>query len=45
MYIPKHFLTTDQKEIMAFMQRYNFGTLVTVEEDVPAATHLPFLIE
>jgi len=45
MYIPKHYLSTDQKEITAFMQRYNFGTLITAEENIPTATHLPFLTE
>lgn len=45
MYIPRHFRSTDQKEITAFMQRFNFGTLITAEDNIPTATHLPFLIE
>src|ERR1700754_1430681 len=45
MYIP-HFNTfTDGQEIMAFMQRYSFATIVTAVNGVPEATHLPFLVK
>lgn len=45
MYIPKHNLETDKKEILDFIKRFNFGTIVTLKDNFPNATHLPFLIE
>ena len=45
MYIPKFFLEDDEEKILAFMREYNFAALVTAENDFPAATHLPFIIE
>jgi transcriptional regulator len=44
MYIPKFNLTTDRDEIVAFMQRYSFATIISIKDDVPVATHLPFLV-
>ena len=44
MYIPKHFLQTDQKAIIQFMQKYSFATVVSCEQDKPFATHLPVLV-
>jgi transcriptional regulator len=44
MYIPKQFLITDQQEAVSFMQRYSFATIVTVNNGVPTATHLPFVV-
>jgi transcriptional regulator len=44
MYIPKQFLITDQQEAVSFMQRYSFATIVTVNNAVPTATHLPFVV-
>jgi len=43
MYIPKHFAETDQKTLIAFIREFNFATLVTASNDVPFATHLPFI--
>jgi transcriptional regulator len=45
MYIPKSNLLTDQEEAVAFMERFSFGTIVTSKDNVPTATHLPFLVE
>lgn len=45
MYIPKINLETDQDEIIDFMKRFSFGTIVTSKNNVPTATHLPFSIE
>ncbi|OUJ70845.1 FMN-binding negative transcriptional regulator [Hymenobacter crusticola] len=42
MYIPAEFLLTDQAEALAFMQRYNFATLISVDQGLPVASHLPF---
>jgi transcriptional regulator len=45
MYTPKNYLMTDEHEAISFMQRYSFATIVSVINNVPEATHLPFLIE
>jgi transcriptional regulator len=45
MYIPKQYLITDQQEAVSFMQRYSFATIVTVTNNIPTATHLPFIVE
>ncbi|HEV7350187.1 FMN-binding negative transcriptional regulator [Telluribacter sp.] len=44
MYIPKIFAATDQQEILSFMQEHSFATLITATDNVPTATHLPFVI-
>jgi transcriptional regulator len=44
MYTPKHFELTNTSEAVAFMQRYSFATLINVIDDLPVATHLPFVI-
>ena len=44
MYTPSFNSLTDRKEIIAFMQRYSFATIVTVIDDLPFASHLPFLV-
>jgi transcriptional regulator len=45
MYIPSFNSFTDKQEIIAFMQWYSFATIVTVVDDIPVATHLPFLVK
>lgn len=45
MYIPSQFLETDQEEIIAFMKRFSFATLITAKDELPVATHLPFLVK
>ena len=35
----------DKQEIIAFMRRYSFATIVTMVNDKPFATHLPFLVK
>lgn len=44
MYIPKNNLQTDKKQIVEFIQRFSFGTIITVKDNLPIATHLPFLV-
>ena len=44
MYIPKINLTTDKDEIVAFMKRFSFATIITSKDNLPIATHLPFLV-
>jgi transcriptional regulator len=45
MYTPKHFQLNNEQEAISFMQRYSFATIVTATNNVPFATHLPFLVE
>ncbi|HLM00384.1 MAG TPA: FMN-binding negative transcriptional regulator [Pyrinomonadaceae bacterium] len=45
MYIPSFFAETDEENLLAFMREFNFAALVTAENDLPAATHLPFIVE
>ncbi|MEZ5346319.1 MAG: FMN-binding negative transcriptional regulator [Pyrinomonadaceae bacterium] len=45
MYIPEFFREEDEETLIAFMREFNFATVVTAENEVPTATHLPFIIE
>jgi transcriptional regulator len=45
MYIPDHFAHQGIAEPLAFMQKFNFATIVTWVEGMPFATHLPFVVE
>jgi transcriptional regulator len=45
MYIPSFNTFTDKQEVIAFMQRYSFATIITIANDIPVATHLPFLVK
>ena len=45
MYSPKHYITEDRAFLLEFMRRYNFATLVTSKNELPFATHLPFIVE
>lgn len=44
MYIPKTNLMTDQSEMVSFMKQFSFATIVTVKDNLPIATHLPFIV-
>jgi transcriptional regulator len=44
MYIPKINAATDKDEVIAFMKQFSFATIVTAKDNVPIATHLPFLV-
>jgi len=44
MYIPNSNLLTDKTEIVEFMKRFSFATIVTAKDGLPIATHLPFLV-
>jgi len=44
MYIPNHYKADNKEDTLAFMQRFNFATIVTSVNEVPIATHLPFVI-
>ncbi|MGL4631565.1 MAG: FMN-binding negative transcriptional regulator [Leadbetterella sp.] len=45
MYIPKINLTTDKAEIVTIMKQFSFATLITAKNELPIATHLPFVVE
>jgi transcriptional regulator len=45
MYIPSFNTFPDKQEVISFMQKYSFGTIVTSVNNLPVATHLPFLID
>ncbi|OMP78882.1 FMN-binding negative transcriptional regulator [[Flexibacter] sp. ATCC 35208] len=45
MYIPHDNLMDNPAEILSFIQRYSFGTMITNIEGIPVATHLPFHAE
>jgi transcriptional regulator len=45
MYIPKHFEQTDDRTLWEFIDEHSFGTLLTVTEGQPFASHLPFLVD
>lgn len=44
MYIPKLNLMTDKTEAVKFMKRFSFATIISAKDNLPVATHLPFLI-
>lgn len=44
MYIPKVNLATDKAEIIEFMKRFSFATIITSKDNFPTATHLPFVV-
>lgn len=43
MYVPEPFNITDQEEIFRFLKAHPFAMLVQNGDNVPIATHLPFL--
>ena len=45
MYIPKHFHEDNIDVLHAFMQEHSFATLVTQQDGIPLASHLPFLLD
>jgi len=36
---------TDGTEVLTFMQQYSFATIVSIQNNLPVATHLPFVIK
>ncbi|NDC77554.1 MAG: FMN-binding negative transcriptional regulator [Chitinophagia bacterium] len=45
MYIPAFNRVTDDDEVVDFMRRYAFATIVTAKDGLPTATHLPFSVD
>jgi len=44
MYVPEHFIDADLTRQIALVRDNNFGTLVSNMDEVPVASHIPFLI-
>lgn len=44
MYTLKHYKNENIDEAIQFIERFNFGVIVSSESDKPIATHLPFVI-
>src|SRR5215207_9813322 len=44
MYIPKINLETNRQKIIAFMKQFGFATIITARDNIPRATHLPFVV-
>src|SRR5436190_16527809 len=44
-YIPAHFREDDRTTLHDLIRRYSFATLTTVCDNVPFASHLPFLLD
>lgn len=44
MYIPAINRFNDKSEIVEFMRKFSFATIITNKENLPIATHLPFII-
>lgn len=45
MYIPPYFAETNPQQLLAFMQEFPFALLVSAQNNIPTATHLPFVAE
>ncbi|RYZ96353.1 MAG: FMN-binding negative transcriptional regulator [Sphingobacteriaceae bacterium] len=44
MYISKNYLMSNEQDAISFMQRYSFATIISVINNTPEATHIPFMI-
>ncbi|MGG1660042.1 FMN-binding negative transcriptional regulator [Brevibacillus sp. NRS-1366] len=45
MYVPRYYAVTEKEEMVAFMQNYPFGLIITSNEGQPVATHIPLEVE
>ncbi|QQL51149.1 FMN-binding negative transcriptional regulator [Mucilaginibacter ginkgonis] len=44
MYVPHQFRAEDQNEAIEFIKRFSFGILVSTQNSLPIATHIPFVV-
>ena len=44
MWIPEDNEMNNRAEILDFMKRFSFATIITSKDNIPTATHLPFLV-
>lgn len=45
MFVPNTFKFQDRNEQIAFMKQYSFATIITIKDNIPIATQLPFVID
>ncbi|TWI85803.1 PaiB family negative transcriptional regulator [Lacibacter cauensis] len=45
MYIPKHFSVDDSNQILSFIKQYSFASIISLQDKLPVAAHLPFIVE
>jgi transcriptional regulator len=45
MYIPSYFKQEDKNVLVQYIRDFPFGILVTAENNIPWATHIPFVLE
>jgi len=45
LYTPSHFDASTSSLVSEIIHRYNFATLITVKDDLPVISHLPFLYQ
>lgn len=45
MFIPSTFRLENSSEKIAFMKQYSFATIITVNDNAPIATQLPFVVD
>ncbi|KAA3609297.1 MAG: FMN-binding negative transcriptional regulator [Calditrichaeota bacterium] len=45
MYTPNKFVEKDEQRLLQLVDENSFGTLISVVDDLPVATHIPFLVE
>ena len=45
MYVPPFNKFEVRQKVIAFMQRFSFATIISVSNNLPVATHLPFLVK
>ncbi|MFK7948000.1 MAG: FMN-binding negative transcriptional regulator [Saprospiraceae bacterium] len=44
MHVPNINKSTNKEEIIEFMKRFSFATIISTKDDYPIATHLPFVV-
>ena len=44
MYIPSFNKFDSSEEVISFMQKYSFATIITDKDGIPTASHLPFIV-
>lgn len=45
MYIPSHFEQKNSEKLISFIREFPFGILISAKENIPWATHVPFVVE
>lgn len=45
MFVPDIFQFESETDKITFMKQYNFATIITIKDNIPIATQLPFIID